>query len=79
MTFCVCIDLDGFYVNRQFIVRELGWYSPMPEWGAYGMQHFTHDYQWKDLSDYDKRRINFVKQRITGLTFRPSPRKPAAE
>jgi len=73
--FCLCIDLDGFYINGTFVVREMGWYSPVPEWGAYGVQHYTHDYQWSDLSERDQKKVRFVKRRVTGLTFRPSPQE----
>ena len=69
--FCLCLDMDGFYVNKKFIVREIGWYAPWPE--AFGVQHFTHDYTWDMLSAKDQRTVAYVKRNVTGMTFRPSP------
>ena len=44
MSFCLCLDMDGFYVGNKFLVREIGWYAPLPNGQeAYGVQHFTHD------------------------------------
>ena len=71
--FCLCLDLDGFYVNNKFIVREIGWYAPLlNNHEAFGLQHFTHDYTW-DMSKKDQRTVAYVKRHVTGMTFRPSP------
>ena len=73
---CLCLDLDGFYVNHKFLVREIGWYAPLPDGSeAYGVQSFTHDYTWDMLSLKDKKTVRYVKRHVTGLTFRPSPKE----
>ena len=72
--FCLCLDLDGFYVNNKFVVREIGWYAPLlNNHEAFGVQHFTHDYTWDMLSKKDQRTVAYVKRNVTGMTFRPSP------
>ena len=72
--FCLCSDLDGFYVNDKFVVREIGWYAPLlNNHEAFGVQHFTHDYTWDMLSLKDQKTVAFVKRHVTGMTFRPSP------
>ena len=78
MSFCLCIDMDGFYVDNKFLVREIGWYAPLPDGkSTYGVQHFTHDYTWDMLSPKDQRTVAYVKRHITGLPFHPSPREYA--
>ena len=38
MSFCLCLDMDGFYVGNKFLVREIGWYAPLPNGQeAYGV------------------------------------------
>ena len=72
--FCLCLDLDGFYVNNKFVVREIGWYAPLlNNHEAFGVQHFTHDYTWDMLSKKDQRTVAYVKRCVMGMTFRPSP------
>ena len=75
MSFCLCLDLDGFYVADKFIVQELGWYATLPDGReAYGVQRFTHDYTW-DMSKKDQKTVAYVKRHVMGLTFRPSPKE----
>ena len=70
MSFCLCLDMDGFHVGSKFLVREIGWYAPLPNGNeAYGVQHFTHDYTWDMLSPKDQKRVHYVKRHITGLCF----------
>ena len=74
MSFCLCLDMDGFYVGNKFLVREIGWYAPLPNGQeAYGVQHITHDWTWDMLSFKDQQRVRYVKRHVTGLSFRPSP------
>ena len=74
MAFCLCLDMDGFYVANKFLVREIGWYAPLPDGEeAYGVQSFTHDYTWDMLSLKDQKTVAYVKRHITGLTFCPCP------
>ena len=66
--------MDGFYVGNKFLVREIGWYTPLFNVNeAYGVQHFTHDWVLHALPSQDQRHVCYVKRHITGLTFRPSP------
>ena len=68
--------MDGFYVGNKFLVREIGWYAPLPDGSeAYGVQHFTHDYTWDMLSLKDQKTVAYVKRHITGLSFRPCPKE----
>lgn len=76
MPFCLCIDMDGFHVNGEFIVREIGWYAPLPDGNeAYGVRHFTHDYTWNMLTHKDAQKVRYVKRHVTGLSLRPSPQE----
>ena len=76
MAFCLCMDMDGFRVKGKFIIREIGWYAPLPDGGEdYGIQYFTHDYTWDQLDKKDQKTVAYVKRHVTGLTFRPSPRE----
>ena len=70
------MDMDGFRVKGKFIVREIGWYAPLPDGGeAYGVQHFTHEYTWDMLDKKDQRTVAYVKRHVTGLPFRPGPQE----
>lgn len=74
MSFCLCIDLDGFHVGDKFLARELGWCAPLTvNREAYGVRHFTHDHTWDMLSHKDVKKVAYVKRHVTGLSFRPSP------
>ena len=74
MTFCLCIDLDGFRVGEKFLVRELGWCAPLTaNRETYGVYHFTHDYTWDMLTHKEAQNAAYVKRRVTGLSLRPSP------
>ena len=69
---CLCIDIDGFRLqDKSFIVRELGWCDGDVK--RVGTFHYDHEYRWEDMSTVDLKTIQFVKHRVTGLPFRPSP------
>ena len=70
---CCCLDLDGFFVEGQFIVRELGWCDADAK--RMGVIHYTHDKTWQHLSVKDRRTVNFVSRHITGLPWIPGPRE----
>ena len=64
--------MDGFYVGNKFLVREIGWYAPLPNGQeAYGVQHITHDWTWDMLSFKDQQRVRYVKRHVTGFRFDP--------
>lgn len=74
MAFCLCIDLDGFQVGGEFLVRELGWCAPLTaNREVYGVHHFTHHYTWDKLTVRDAKKAAYVKRHVTGLSLRPSP------
>lgn len=69
---CLCIDIDGFRMqDGSFITRELGWCDG--EVKRVGSFHYDHSYRWEDLSPAECKTVQFVKHRLTGLPFRPSP------
>ena len=68
---CLCVDLDGFHVEGDFIAREMGWCDKSGL--QMGFQHYSHNYEWFTLSEKDKRIVNYVRNRMTGLTFKPAP------
>ena len=69
---CLCIDIDGFRLqDGTFITRELGWCDG--EVKRVGSFHYDHGYRWENMSPTDRKTIQFVKNRVAGLPFRPSP------
>ena len=69
---CVClvIDLEGFFVQKKFQVREMGYYS----WDEHFDRHaFFQPAAFKNLSHKDKKTVNFAKKNIHGLTFQHLP------
>ena len=65
---CLVIDLQGFFVQTKFQVREMGYYS----WNKhFGRHAFFQPAALKDLSYKDKKTVNFAKHNIHGLTYQP--------
>ena len=65
---CFILDLEGFFVNKTFQVRELGYYA----WNRENGRHaFSIPIPYKELSDKDKRTVNFVIKKIHGLSYQP--------
>ena len=65
---CVILDLEGFFINKTFHVRELGYYT----WnGEHGRHAFSIPIPYKTLHDKDKRTVHFVCRKIHGLTYQP--------
>ena len=63
---CFILDLEGFFPNKTFHVRELAYYT----WnGEHGHHAFLLPVPYKNLSDKDKRTLNFVRMKIHGLTY----------
>jgi len=65
--------LDGFYVEKEFITREMGWSDVDAK--RMGCFHYSHNKSYAQLSDQDKRTVNFVQRHITGLPFYPSKKE----
>ena len=65
---CFILDLEGFFLNKTFHVRELAYYT----WnGEHGRHAFFIPVPYKNLSDKEKRTVNFVRRKINGLTYQP--------
>lgn len=66
---CGIIDLDGFHVEDEFLVREFGYISMKWKVGKskrYDLSPYGHR-----LSKQDLKTIRYVKNNVTGLTFKP--------
>ena len=73
---CLVIDLEGFFVQKKFQVRELGYYS----WDEHFDRHaFFQPAALKNLSHKDKKTVNFAKHNIHGLTYQPRYQERAYE
>ena len=76
---CLVLDLEGFEVQGQFLVRELGWC----DWTGqhWGHSHYCPTLPYPDAWK-DKRLIRFVRRHIHGLPYTPSQQeqaRPAAD
>ena len=65
---CLILDLEGFFINKTFHVRELGYYTWNNEHGRHA---FSIPIPYKTLHDKDKRTVHFVCRKIHGLTYQP--------
>ena len=72
---CCCLDLEGFRVQGQFVVRELGWCDR--EAKRVGCFHYTSSVPYSSLNDRDRRTVVYVRQHVTGLPFYPGPKERA--
>lgn len=66
---CFILDLEGFYINKTFYARELGYFTWNQEHGRHA---FFVPVSYKTLCDKDKRTVNFVISKIHGLSYQPS-------
>ena len=65
---CMIIDLEGFFINGTFEVRELGFYT----WkGCHGRFAFKPTRRWDELSPKDRKTVSVVKYHVNGLTYFP--------
>ena len=72
---CCCLDLDGFRVQGQFVVRELGWCDR--EAKRVGCFHYRPDFAYWDLTPQDHRTVAYVRKHVTGLPYFPGPKERA--
>ena len=73
---CLVIDLEGFFVQKKFQVREMGYYS----WNEhFGRHAFFQPATLRDLSHEDKKTVNFAKHKIHGLIYQPRYQERAYE
>ena len=68
---CLCIDLDGFRLEDDFIVREMGRCDKSCL--HMGFHHYSHNRKWSTLSKKEQRTVIYVRDMVTGLTFKPRP------
>ena len=69
---CFVLDFEGFFINKTFHPRELGYFT----WNeAYGRHAFRELVPHQDLCEKDKRTVNFVINKIHGLSYQPSPQE----
>ena len=38
-----------------------------------GFIHYSHDYVWSSLTQQERRTVKYVRDMVTGLTFKPRP------
>ena len=75
-SFCLVIDLEGFFVQKKYQVCEMGYYS----WNDhFGRHAFFQPTALKNMSHKDKKTVNFAKHKIHGLTYQPRYRERAYE
>ena len=66
---CFILDLEGFFINKTFHVRELGYYTWNQEHGRHA---FFIPLRYKTLNDKDKSTVRFVYHKIHGLSYQPA-------
>ena len=72
---CCCIDLDGFFVQNRFLVRELGWCrADLTQVGTY---HYTHSIPYCTLTPKEKQTVAYVRKHLLGMAFRPNKHERA--
>ena len=69
---CFILDLEGFFINKTFHVRELAYYTWNEEQGCHA---FSISIPYKTLHDKGKWTVHFVCSKIHGLTYQPTPAK----
>jgi len=71
---CLIIDLEGYFVQKKFYCRELGWTN----WqGKFGFKHYQQPFRWKTLNQLDRHTARYVYHRIHGLPFEDPPEENA--
>jgi len=62
---CAIIDVQGFYVNSEFLVRELAIVSP----NLCLCQEFNPNIKWNDLNLNDYNTVKHCYNRVHGLSL----------
>ena len=63
--------MDGFRLKNDFVVPELGWCDKSGK--RMGFIHYSHDYVWSSLTQQERRTVKYLRDMVTGLTFKPRP------
>ena len=66
---CLILDLEGFFINKTFHARELGYFTWNQEHGCHA---FFVPAPYKTLCGKDKGTVNFVICKIQWLSYQPS-------
>ncbi|KAJ7390783.1 hypothetical protein OS493_022341 [Desmophyllum pertusum] len=71
---CLIIDFEGYFINKKFYTRELGWTN----WqGNFGCKHYQQPFRWKTLNQIDRQTARYVYHCIHGLPFEDDPQENA--
>lgn len=76
MKVCMILDLEGFFVEKTFRCRELGYYTWQEKYGRYAFYMKT---SWRNLSRRDIKTVSYVKYKVHGLTYQPRREEKAFE
>ena len=63
---CMILDLEGFFIENTFRVRELGYYTWKEDFRRIAFHMPT---RWSNLSDKDKKTVHYVSKHIHGLSY----------
>lgn len=71
---CLILDLEGYFVQKKFYARELGWTT----WqGQSGARHYQLPLRWATLCPKDRLTAQYVYHTIHGLPFEADPGEKA--
>ncbi|KAL9987908.1 hypothetical protein ACROYT_G002289 [Oculina patagonica] len=73
---CMILDLEGYFVEKTFRVRELGYYTWQEKFGRHA---FYMRMSWCNLSSRDRKTVSYVKYNVHGLTYQPRKEEKAYE
>ena len=73
---CMILDLKGFFVDKTFRVRELGYYTWQEK---FGRQAFYMKTDWGNLSPRDRKAVSCVNYNVHGVTYQPRREEKAYE
>ena len=65
---CMILDLEGFFVDKTFCCRELGYYTWQEDFGRHA---FFRKTRWNDLHFRERKTVSYVKYNVHGLTYQP--------
>ena len=69
---CLVVDVQGFYIDGNFIVRELGW---MDWQRRHGIERYRPQQKWESLNPWDEDRALFASKHLHGLPFEASKKE----
>lgn len=68
---CLVVDFDGFYVDKKFYAREMGFSSLTKDY--YGSFRFKLNHLYGSLTEKDWQCVKYTTNFIHGLSFRSLP------